>query len=89
MLIMLLVQIQIYIISWINVVGNPYSIITYDNSTNNNHLIHNLNNINNLSIKITDQDGDLINFSGSHWSLTLTLTIKKIEKIKYKDIIYI
>ena len=66
------------IITSINVVGNPYSIITYDNSSNNNHLIHNLNNINNLSIKITDQDGDLVNFNGSHWSLTLSLTIKKI-----------
>ena len=66
------------IITSINVVGNPYSIITYDNSSNNNHLIHNLNNINNLNIKITDQDGDLINFNGSHWSLTLVLTIKKI-----------
>lgn len=66
------------IITSINVVGNPYSIITYDNSSNNNHLIHNLNNINNLGIKITDQDGDLINFNGSHWSLTLVLTIKKI-----------
>ena len=66
------------IITSINVIGNPYSIITYDNSSNNNHLIHNLNNINNLSIKITDQDGDLINFNGSHWSLTLSLTIKKI-----------
>ena len=66
------------IITSINVVGNPYSIITYDNSSNNSHLIHNLNNINNLGIKITDQDGDLINFNGSHWSLTLVLTIKKI-----------
>ena len=66
------------IITSINVVGNPHSIITYNDSSNNSHLIHNLNNINNLSIKITDQDGDLINFNGSHWSLTLTLTIKKI-----------
>ena len=66
------------IITSINVIGNPHSIITYSDSSNNNHLIHNLNNINNLSIKITDQDGDLINFNGSHWSLTLTLTIKKI-----------
>ena len=66
------------IITSINVVGNPHSIITYNDSSNNSHLIHNLNNINNLTIKITDQDGDLINFNGSHWSLTLTLTIKKI-----------
>jgi hypothetical protein len=66
------------IISSINVSGNPYSIITYNDSSNNNHLIHNLNNINNLNITITDQDGDLINFNGSHFSLTLVLTIKKI-----------
>ena len=66
------------IITSINVVGNPHSIITYNDSSNNSHLIHNLNNINNLNIAITDQDGDLINFNGSHWSLTLVLTIKKI-----------
>ena len=66
------------IISSINVSGNPYSILSYNDTSNNNHLIHNLNNINNLNITITDQDGDLINFNGSHWSLTLTLTIKKI-----------
>ena len=66
------------IITSINVVGNPYSIITYNDSSNNSHLIHNLNNINNLNIAITDQEGNLINFNGSHWSLTLTLTIKKI-----------
>jgi hypothetical protein len=66
------------IITSINVVGNPYSIITYNDSSNNSHLIHNLNNINNLNIAITDQEGNLINFNGSNWSLTLTLTIKKI-----------
>ena len=66
------------IITSINVVGNPYSIITYNDSSNNSHLIHNLNNINNLNIAITDQEGNLINFTGSNWSLTLTLTIKKI-----------
>jgi hypothetical protein len=66
------------IITSLNVVGNPYSIITYNDSSNNEHLIHNLNNINNLNITITDQDGDLINFNGSHWSLTLVLIIKKV-----------
>jgi hypothetical protein len=38
--------------------------------------INNLNNITNLNIQILDQDGDLMELNGVHWSLNLLLTIK-------------
>jgi hypothetical protein len=66
------------VITSLNIGTNPYSIINFTETNNNQHLIHNLSNITNLNIKITDQDFDLIDFNGVHWSLTLVLLIKKV-----------
>ena len=55
--------------------GTPNSIIFYEDLTK--HLIHNLNNLTTLRIQLKDQDGELINFNGCHYSLTLEITIIK------------
>lgn len=62
------------ILASISVTGNPNSIIHYENTTSK-HKIHTLNNINNLHIKLTDQDGDLLELNSINWSMTLELTI--------------
>ena len=62
------------ILASISVTGNPNSIIHYENTTSK-HKIHTLNNINNLHIKLTDQDGDLLELNSINWSMTLEITI--------------
>ena len=62
------------ILASISTTGNPLSIIHYENTTSK-HKIHTLNNINNLHIKLTDQDGDLLELNSINWSMTLELTI--------------
>jgi hypothetical protein len=42
---------------------------------NQRHLIYNLNNLNNLRLKLSDEDGELIDFNDVHYSLTLEITI--------------
>ena len=61
------------ILASISTTGNPNSIIHYENTSK--HKIHTLNNINNLHIKLTDQDGDLLELNSINWSMTLELTI--------------
>jgi len=46
------------ILASVSVTGNQNSVIHYEN-TATRHLIHHLNNITNLNIKLLDQDGDL------------------------------
>lgn len=58
----------------ISTTGNPNSIIHYENITSK-HKIHHLNNINNLHIKICDQDGNVLELNGVNWSMTLEITI--------------
>ena len=67
------------ILASIPVVGNPNNIIHYENTTSK-HRIHHLNNINNLHIKLIDQDGDVIEFNDVNWSMTLEITIVKKQK---------
>jgi hypothetical protein len=64
------------ILASVSVSGNPNSIIHYENTTTR-HLIHHLNNITNLNIKLLDQDSDLLNLNGVNWSITLELIITK------------
>ena len=64
------------IIASVPVLGNPNSIINYEN-TSAKHLIHHLNNINNLHIRLEDQKGQLLLLNGVNWSITLELTIIK------------
>tara|TARA_R110000772_G_scaffold120374_1_gene226603 strand:+ start:230 stop:1033 length:804 start_codon:yes stop_codon:yes gene_type:complete len=64
------------IIASVPVLGNPNSVINYEN-TSAKHLIHHLNNINNLHIRLEDQKGQLLLLNGVNWSITLELTIIK------------
>ena len=64
------------ILASVSVTGNPNSIIHYENTTTR-HLIHHLNNVTNLNIKLLDQDSDLLNLNGVNWSITLELIITK------------
>jgi len=64
------------ILASVCVTGNPNSVIQYENTTTR-HLIHHLNNITNLQIKLLDQDSDLLNLNGVNWSVTLELIIVK------------
>lgn len=51
-------------------------IISYANIHDVYSEINNTRNLTNLHIKITDQDGNVIDLNNAHWSLTLLLTIK-------------
>jgi len=64
------------IITSIPINVNMGSIIQYDNRHNIQSLIHDITNINNLHIQILDQDGDLLDLNGLHWSINLLLTIE-------------
>jgi hypothetical protein len=62
------------ILASISTTGNPNSIIHYENTTSK-HKIHHLNNISNLHIKLTDQDGDILELNNINWSMVLEITI--------------
>ena len=53
------------------------SIISYSNIYNVSNELHHTNNLNLLHIKLTDQDGDVLDLNGCHFSLTLQLDITK------------
>jgi hypothetical protein len=64
------------IITSIPITVNMGSIINYRNINNISSLIHEITNINNLHIQLLDQDGDLLDLNGLHWSINLLLTIE-------------
>ena len=51
------------------------SIITYQNLFNVKNEVHNATNLTLLHIKLTDQDGDILDLNGCHFSLTLQIDI--------------
>ena len=53
------------------------SIITYSNIFNVNNEVNNVHNLTLLHVKLTDQDGDILDLNGCHFSLTLQLDISK------------
>lgn len=53
------------------------SIISYSNIFNVINEVNNVNNLTLLHIKLTDQDGDILDLNGCHFSLTLQLDITK------------
>ena len=63
------------IICSIPVNGSMNSILYYEDNTK--HLVHKLDNITNLRISLTDEDGQLIDFNNVHYSITLEITIVK------------
>ena len=52
------------------------NIISYANIHDVYSEINNTRNLTNLHIKLTDQDGNVIELNNAHWSLTLLLSIK-------------
>ena len=48
----------------------PYSIILFNNFSNSSHIIKNRN-LDNIEIKIYDDDNNLVNFNNIDWSITL------------------
>lgn len=60
------------------VIGNPNSIIHFSQTTSP-HEIHNVNNLTNLHLKLTDELGRALLLNNMNWSITLTLTFKQHE----------
>jgi hypothetical protein len=61
------------IICSIPVQGVSGSFLFY--SDNQRHLVYNTNNLTSFKLKLTDEDGALIDFNDIHYSLTLEITI--------------
>ena len=53
------------------------SVISYSNIFNVYNEVHNVNNLTLLHIKLTDQDGAVLDLNGCHFSLTLQIDIYK------------
>ena len=58
------------------------SIISYSNIYDVKNEVNHTNNLNLLHIKLTDQDCDVLDLNGVHFSLTLQLDITKIKIYK-------
>jgi hypothetical protein len=61
------------IICSIPVQGLSGSYLFYED--NQKHLIYNVNNLTNLRLKLSDEDGELIDFNDIHYSMTLEISI--------------
>ena len=56
--------------------SSHHSMISYSNIYNVRNMIYNVHNLTNLHVKLTDQDDDVLDLNGVHWSLTLELDIE-------------
>ena len=63
------------ILCFVPISSSAGSIITYQNIYNVNNEVHNTHNLKLLHIKLTDQDGAVLDLNGCHFSLTLQLDI--------------
>jgi len=63
------------ILTQIPVSTPPYSLITFSNQSARSCLY--TNTISYINIKLTDQDNNILNLNGCHWSMTLELTVVK------------
>ena len=63
------------IITIIPITTNAGGIINYSNTQGITSLVHEIDNINNLHVKLLDQDGDPLDLNGLHWSINLLLII--------------
>jgi hypothetical protein len=54
-------------------VGGVNSILSYSNFSNIKNSISSIHNFSRLHIKLTDQDGDILDLNGCHWSILLTI----------------
>ena len=56
--------------------ASHHSMISYSNVYGVRNMIHHVYNLTQLHIKLTDQDGNVLNLNGCHWSITLLLEIE-------------
>jgi len=61
----------------IPIMSSQGSIISYSNIYDVKNEVYHTNNLNLLHIKLTDQDCDILDLNGVHWSMTLQLDITK------------
>ena len=55
---------------------NHHSMIAYSNVFGIENLIYHAHNLTNLHVKLTDQDDNVLDLNGCHWSMTLLLSIE-------------
>ncbi len=65
----------------IPITSSVNSIISYSNIYDVKNEVNHTNNLNLLHIKLTDQDCDLLDLNGVHWSMTLQIDITKQKYI--------
>jgi hypothetical protein len=56
--------------------GNPFSMITYTNYANTRSNLYK-NNISTLQVRLLDQNNNLLDLNGCHWSITIQLDVIK------------
>jgi hypothetical protein len=56
--------------------SGQFSVITYSNINNVKSQISDIKNFTSLNISLTDQDGDILDLNGCHFSLTLQIDIE-------------
>jgi len=56
--------------------SSHHSMISYSNIYDVRNMIHHVHNLTHLHIKLTDQDDDILDLNGCHWSLTLEIDIE-------------
>lgn len=61
----------------IPITSSQGSMISYSNIYDIKNEVYHTNNLNLLHIKLTDQDCDILDLNGVHWSMTLQLDIMK------------
>ena len=59
--------------------NQPYTTIAFINQTNHKVNLYN-NNLNTINIKLLDQNGNIIDLNGLHWSMTLQLDILRFNE---------
>lgn len=61
------------ILASIPLTSGANSIITYVNTNNVKSIVNDIKNFTILQIALTDQDGDILDLNGCHWSMTLQI----------------
>ena len=59
--------------------NQPFTTIAFINQSNHKINLYN-NNLNTISIKLLDQNGNIVDLNGLHWSMTLQLDILKFNE---------
>lgn len=61
------------ILASIPLTSGANSVITYSNSNNVKTMVNDVKSFTMLQIALTDQDGDILDLNGCHWSMTLQI----------------